>query len=189
MKNELHYYVMSLADKELFNIPNSCLWLILSMFLIPILIYETWIGLVIILSYTILYSYAKKQVSKYYSTLLTLGHFLMFLGVECSILILFQYAVAIHLIITAFLLMLSYEIIWIIKLSFRMYSKNTKQKSLWGHAITLLCGGTGVWCGKLLAKSKNTDLKLWIVIILCSFLFASSISFIQKYFVAKILNK
>ncbi len=189
MKTELYHYAISLESKNLSDIPNLCIWILLSIFLIPTLISNIWIGIIIFFLYIVLYLCVKNENNKYNKVLLNFGLFLLFLGIECSLLVLMQYKIIKSLIMTVFILVVVYEIIFALKIKLKIYSQKVKSKKAWDNIISLICGGTGVWCGKLLANNiENTDLKLWIVIFLCSVLNVGSVTFFQKLLVYKILK-
>lgn len=189
MKTELYHYAISLNSKNLSDIPHFCIWILLSIFLIPILISNLWIGVIILSLYIVLFSGVKTENDKYNKALLSFGLFLLFLGIECSLLVLMQYKIIKSLIMTVFILVVVYEIIFALKIKLKSYSQKVKSKKAWDKIISLICGGTGVWCGKLIANIQSIDFKLWIVILLCSILIVGSGTFFQKLLINKIMKK
>lgn len=189
MKQQLYHYALSLKNRKLSNVSTTACWILLAMFLIPLTLLNIWLGVLILLSYFLLYFFSKKEADKYCKELISLGLFLLFLGLEFSALLLTQYNVIIFLAVTILILMIFYEALFFIKIEKKMYSRTMLNKSPWENVIPLIFGGTGFWCGKLIAKTQNTDLILWIGILLCSVLIVGSFSLFQKYFIYKIINK
>lgn len=188
MKQELYHYAVCLKAKILSNFPNVCAWILLTIFLVPLLLSNIWIGLVILCLYLLLYLCSRREIDKYNKELLKCGLFLLFLGIEFSSLLLVQYEKIQSLVITIFASTISYEIFWFIKIKRKMYSQGRQIKP-WTRIMPFIFGGSGVWFGKVLAKSENTDFILWLMILVTSLLITYSISFFQKYFILKIINK
>ena len=189
MKQELYFYAQSLEKKNLSRVPVVCVWILLVIFLIPLVFSNVWISLLLLLSYLFLYSRSKKITDDYNKNLITLGLFLLFLGIEFCALLLFQYRAIVSLTMTILVFTISYEILWFIKISKRMYSRNTQPKGTWIYILPSIFGGTGFWLGRLIAKSENTEFKVWVMILLCSLLIVGSFSLFQKYFISKFVNK
>ena len=91
MKTELYHYAMSLDKKNLSNIPNLCVGILLTIFLIPILLSNIWIGILISFAYILSCFRVKKENVKYCKELLNFAIFLLFLGLEFSLLIILRY--------------------------------------------------------------------------------------------------
>lgn len=189
MGNELYHYAISLKHKQLSNIPVACMWILLSIFFIPLLLSSFWIGLVILVTYPMLFCYSQKEKDTYKRGLLNLGLFMLFLGLESSLLLLVEYNLTGTLITTIFVFIVSYEIFWCIKLKKKMYSAKKSSIRSWVCTVPLAFCGSGVWCGKLLARSESTNFKLWIVILLVAVFITGSISILQKFLVYKIIDK
>ena len=189
MKTELYHYAISLNSKNLSDTPHFCIWILLSIFLIPILILKLWIGVIILSSYIVLCLGVKTENDKYNKALLNYGLFMLFLGIESSILVLMQYKIIKSLIMTVFILVVFYEIIFSLKIKLKIYSQKVKSKMAWVNIISLICGGIGVWCGRFISDIvQDTNLKLSMVVIFCSFLFVGAITFFQKFLVYKIIK-
>ena len=190
MRTELYHYAISLNGKNLSAIPTFCIWFLLFVFLVPILISKIWVGLGIFSLYIVLYFCIKNEDNKNNKALLNFGIFLLFLGLEFSVLLIMQYKVLQELIITTCTFVVVYEIVFAIKIKQKIYSQKPKVQKRWVKLLPLICGGTGVWCGKLLANNvENTDFKLWIAIPLCSILIVGAVSFFQKMITYKIIKK
>jgi len=188
MKQELHHYAISLRSRNLSNIPIICVWILLAIFLIPLVLSNIVFGLLLLFTYSLLYLCSKKEGDKYNSELLNLGLFLLFLGIEFSALAQIQYRIIVYLVATISIFLISYEILFFIKIKKKMYSKSMEHKSPWAYITPMIFGGTGIWLGRLIARSKNIDLMLWIVILLSSMLITYSFTLFQKYFINKIIN-
>ncbi len=189
MKQELYHYAISLKKKQLSNIPIICVWILLIIFFIPVFLSNIWIGLVILFSYSLFYFCSKKESDKYSRGLINFGLFILFFGLECSILVIIQYNVIEFLVATIVVLTILYEIFWIVKIIKNMYSRCVQKKRTWDYIFLLIFGGTGIWCGKLIASSEQINFKLVIAILLCSILIVGSFSFFQKYFILKIIER
>ena len=188
MKQELYHYAISLKEKNLSNIPIPCLWILLSILLIPIIISKVIIGLVLLFAYLILHVFSQKGNNKYNRELLILGVFLLFLGFEFAALILIQYDITISLIVTVLSMLIAYETIFLIKVKKKLYSHAPKSWNTWINIVPWIFGTTGVWAGKLIAKIEDTGLKTWIMVFVCASLFVYSFTFFQKYFIHKKYN-
>jgi len=191
MKTELYHYAMSLNSKELSETktPNLCIWILLSVFLIPILISNIWIGLITASSYIVLCLCVKRENDKYGKELLNSGLFMLFLGIEGTFLLIIQYKIIKLLMVTIFILLVVYEIIFAFKIKLKSYSQKDKSKRTWINVLSLICGGTGVWFGKMLANiPESNEFKLWIAIISCSVVIVGSVSFFQKYLIYKVVK-
>ena len=88
--------------------------------------------------------------------------------------------------ITSLLFLIIYEIVFVVKLKLKICSRNDKSTPKWEYIITVICGGTGVYAGKLLARIDNLELKAWILVVLASIFIAKSVDFFQRYLVYKI---
>ena len=188
MKQELYYYAISLKKFNLANISIVCCWILLSIFLIPLILSNVVLGAILLLVYLFFYFLSKKEFDKYNRELLNFGLFLLFLGIEFFSITIVQYMVIIPFVMTMLIMLISYEILFFIKIIRKRYSKGNEGKSVWGYIVPLMFGGTGIWAGRLIAKSENADFKLWIAILLCSLLITYSLTFFQKYFINKIIN-
>lgn len=188
MKNELLSYATSLKENGLQRIPSCCFWILLSIFLIPILSSNIMWGLILPCSFVLLYFSIKRESNIYRKDLLRIGLFLLFLGIEFSFLTTIQYECIITSIIAIGVSLISYEILFLVKIQKKVYSSDKHNKSVWINVIPLIFGGTGIWAGKLIAKSENNDIKLWILILISSLLIVYSFTFFQKFFIHKILN-
>ena len=189
MKTELYHYAMSLDKKNLSNIPNLCVGILLTIFLIPILLSNIWIGILISFAYVLSYFRVKKENVKYCKELLNFAIFLLFLGLEFSLLIILRYGFIKQITITLFTIMMVYEIVFVLKIKLKMYSRSDKSSRPWIYIVSLVFGGTGIWCGRLIANNESTDLKLLAAIFLCAVLIIGSVSFFQKFFIYKIINR
>lgn len=188
MKQELYNYAISLKNKNLSNISIVCVWILLTIFLIPLMLSDIVVGLILLFSYAIFYLCSKKEADRYNRGLLNLGFFLLFLGIEFSALAQIQYKIIIYLITTIVVLLIFYETIFFIKIKKKMYSKGVQNKSPWFYIVPFMFGGSGLWFGKLISRSNNIGLKLCIVIFLCSVLITYSFTVFQKYFIHKIIS-
>ena len=189
MKQELYLYAISLKNKNLANISIVCTWFLLLVFLIPLLLANTVLGLIILFSYFILYFLSKKEKERYDRDLVSVGLFLLFLGIEFFALTQIQYRVITPFIVILLSSLVIYEIAFFIKVKKKRYSNKTRNKSPWGYILSILFGGLGgVRAGRLMARSEHTDLTLWIAILCCSLLIVYSFTFFQKYIIHKIIN-
>lgn len=189
MNQELYHYAMALKNKNLSNISIICVWILLAIFLIPLLLSNIVLALFLLFTYLTLYFCSKKCVDNYDKELLNVGLFLLFLGIEFSALVLIQYKIFLSLVIALFFCLCAYEIIFFIKIKKKMFSQATRNSSPWIHIVPSIFGATGIWFGKLIAKSEKTDITIWIVILLCSLLITYSFSFFKRFFIRKIINK
>ena len=189
MKEELYCYSTSLKNNQLSNIPIACIWILLFIFLLPILLSNLWIGLTLLFLYLFFYLFSKKEKDEYNKELINLGLFMLFLGLEVSLLLLKQYNVIKSLTLTLFIFTVSYEILWFIKMKKKMYSQRKTKMRAWTDVLPLIFGSTGIWFGKLLAKNENIEFKTWIAILFISALVGNSISIFQKFIIHKILKE
>ena len=188
MKHELYCYATSLKEKGLQKIPTICFLILMSIFLVPIILSNVILGLILPCSFVLLYFLIKRESEQYNRDLLRIGLFLLFLGAEFSILTLTQHRCVISFIIAIVATLISYELLFFIKIKRKTYSNCNQNESSWINIIHLMFGGTGIWAGKLIAKSENLDLKMWIVILLCSLILLYSFTFFQKYFIHKTIR-
>lgn len=188
MKQELYHYAISLKSKNLSNIPAVCLWILLSIFLVPLILSNIVFGLILFFSYILFYFFSKKEPDKYDRELLSLGLFLLFLGIEFFTLTQIQYNVIVSLVMATLAFLISYELLFSIKVKKKRYSNGNQNKKAWVYIDPLIFGVAGICAGKLIANSGNTDLKLWIVVLVCSLLITYSFTIFQKYFIHKIIN-
>lgn len=189
MKTELYHYAMFPNGKKLSDPPKICVWILLSMFLFPILLSIIWIGLVLLALYTFLYLRIRKIKEPYEKALLNWGLFMIFLGIECSLLVIIQCKIIQSLILAIGISLIVYEIAFILKIKLKIYSRKSKASRTWAHIISSSCGGSGIWLGKLLNIFGSTGLKLCIVIFVCSVLIVEAITFFQKYVIYTITKK
>lgn len=190
MKTELHHYAMSLNGEKLSGIPNLCVWILLSIFLIPTLIMNVWIGLTIIFLYLVLSLCAKSENDIYIKGLFKWGLFLLFFGIECLLLVAMRYTVFKSILISILILLVVYEIIFAFKIKQKVYSDTDKAQKDRSNILAFIFGGSGVYCGRMIANTiESTDIKLWIVIFLCSVLIVGSVSAFQKLLIYKAIKK
>ena len=187
MKQELYRYATSLPSKPLSKLPVFWFRFLLAMFLIAIMVFNMPIGLAILFSYVFLCLLLKREVDEYRRGLLNLGLFLFFLAIESSTLLLILFHVFIPLILTVTAVFVSYEILFLVKIKRKVYSRGTPMKSSWMNIIPLIFGSSGVYAGKLLAKVGSINFNLCVMIFICSFLIVYSCTFFQKYFVHKFI--
>ena len=129
MKQELYYYATSLDKKGLSKIPNSCLWILLTIFFIPVILSNLIWGGILLFSYILLYFLSRREANQYNRDLLRFGLFLLFLWAEFSFSTLIQYNIAISFVMAMIATLLSYEILFLIKIKRKMYSKEKQNKS------------------------------------------------------------
>ncbi len=188
MKKELYCYATSLKDKGIQEIPAICFWILMSIFLVPIILSNIILGLILPCSFVLLYYFIKCESDRYNRDLLKIGLFLLFLGAEFSILTVMQYRVVFSFVIATVVTLIFYEIIFFVKIRKKIYSNCIRNKRVWINVIPLMFGGTGIWAGKLIAKNENINIKLWIVILFCSLIIVYSFTFFQKFFIHKIIK-
>lgn len=188
MKQELYHYATALKDKNLSNFPIIYSWILLSMFLIPIMLLNIVFGVILFFSYLLLYFLSQKEPEQYNRGLLHLGLFLLFLGLEFSTLIQIKFKEIIPLVVAILVMLIFYEIFFYIKLKKKVYSNENQNKTVLDCIIPLIFGGTGVWAGKLIAGSDNTEFIFWVGILLSSLLIMYSFTFFQKYFICKLID-
>ncbi len=188
MNNELYSYATSLKDTGLQKIPFLCFWVLLSLFLVPILLSHIIWGLILTCSFVLLYIFIKRESDVYRKNLLRIGLFLLYLGLEFFFLTAIQYRCIITSIIAIGISLILYEITFLVKIRKKVYSSDKHNKRVWTNVIPLMFGGTGIWAGKIIAKSENIDVKLWIIILIYSLLIVYSFTFFQKFFIHKIVK-
>lgn len=188
MRQELYHYATSL-NENLSNVPILYMRILLSLFLIPILITNIWIGLGLFTVYIICYFVLSPENNKYIRGLSDVGCFLLFLGTEFSSLLLIQYKVFHLFLIMIPILIVIYEIIFTLKIKLKIYSQKDKVKKTHNSIILLALGGTGVWCGKMVATIFSANFNLWLSVFLCSVLITGSLSYFQKIVIYKIIEK
>lgn len=188
MKNELYCYATSLRDKGLQKIPSLCFWILLSIFIVPILLTKLILGLILPCFFILLYFVIRRESDVYNKALLRITLFLLFLGIEFSVLINLQYQVIIPLITAIGVSLVSYEIIFLLNIRRRVYSNGNCNNRVWINIIPLIFGGTGIWTGRLIAKIENIDIKLGIIILICSSIIMYSFTFFQRFVFHKIIK-
>ena len=188
MKNELYHYATSFRDKGLEKIPSLCFWILLFIFLVPILLTNMILGLILPCFFILLYFVIRRESDVYNKALLRITLYLLFLGIEFSVLINFQYRIIIPLITAIGVSIISYEIIFFLNIRRRVYSNGNCNKRIWINIFPLIFGGTGIWAGKLIAKSENIDIKLGIIIGICSLIIMYSFTFFQRFVFHKIIK-
>lgn len=187
MKQELYYYATSLKNKNLSKASNVCMWILLSIFLLPLILKNISLGLLLFLFYLSCYKASKTQKDKYEGELLNFGSFLLFLGIEFFagfIIVWPEVLSAFAVVVLAF--WISYEIIFLIRIKKKQYSKGASIKSNFIFPVTL--GLLGTSTGKLIAKIENSDFPLWLGVIVSSAIIVYSFSFFQKFFIHKIIK-
>ena len=192
MNTELHHYAMSLDGEKLSSSPKACVWILLSIFLIPTLIMNVWIGLTIIFLYLGLSHCVKKENDIHSKGLLKWGLFLLFLGIEVLLLVVMLYKIVKlvkSFLVSLLILLVVYEVVFAIKIKQKVYSGTDKAKK----KVSKVLAGTSCLCGfgigRLLARFGNADVILWIMILLCSVLIVGSVSVFQKVLVYKSIKK
>ncbi len=188
MKQELCHYATSL-DKKLSNVPILYMRILLSLFLVPILISNIWIGLGLLAAYVFCYLILRRENNEYIRGLFDIGCFLLFLGTEFSLAIMMLYKMFNLFIVTLSILMAVSEIIFVLKIKLKIYSQKDKAKKKQNSIITLVLGGTGVWAGKMVATIFSADFSLWLSVFLCSVFITGALSYFQKIIVYKIIKK
>ena len=189
MRENLYCYAASLKNKPLSNIPIVCTWILLAVFLIPLMLFQIIWGMIILFFYVLFYFLIKRERDQYCRGLLNIGLFLLFLGIEFSVLTQFQYKVSVSLFVTIFIFIIAYELFFFISVKKNMYSKRNPHKITVGNIIVpLILGETGIWAGRLIAGSASNDIILHITIFLCSLLITYAVTFFQKYFIFKIIK-
>ena len=105
MKKELYCYATSLKDNGLQKIPSFCFWVLLSIFLIPLILENIVLGLILTCAFILLSIIIKKETTMYGRELLRIAISFLFLGIEFSVLTEIQYNITFPLIlaITAFI--------------------------------------------------------------------------------------
>ena len=188
MKKELYCYATSLKDNGLQKIPSFCFWVLLSIFLIPLILENIVLGLILTCAFILLSIIIKKETTMYDRELLRIAISFLFLGIEFSVLTEIQYNITFPLILAITVSLIAYEIIFLINVKRKAYSTSNLKKTNWMNIIPLILGGTGIWAGKLIAKSANIDIKLFVVILICSSIIMYSFTFIQKFILYKIIK-
>ncbi len=188
MKNELHYLVKFTRKNKLNNMPNFCIWILLGVFLVPILLLNVWIGTIILFVYATAFLMIKREKETYMKGLLKFGSFLMLLGFEFFYLILIQFKISFLLLIEIIIFWVSYEIIFMFKLKLEMFSKKNNSTRRKESILYFIFGGTGVWCGIMLSNLTDTPFKLFLTCLLCSILIVGGISYFQKYIICRIIK-
>ena len=132
MKNELYCYATSLKDKGLQKIPSICFGILLSIFLVPILLTNIIVGLVLPCAFILLYFVIRKETNLYSKELLRIALYLLFLGIEFSVLTEIQYNITVPLIVAIGISLISYEIIFLVNIRMKAYStRNLKKEFRW----------------------------------------------------------
>lgn len=188
MKNELYCYATSLKDNGLQKIPSFCFWVLLSIFLIPLILENIVLGLILTCAFILLSIIIKKETTMYGRELLRIAISFLFLGIEFSVLTEIQYNITFPLIIAISVSLIAYESIFLINVRRKIYSTPPPKKTIWINIIPLVCGGTGIWAGKLIAKNSSIDIKLFVVILICSSIIMYSFTFLQKFILYKLIK-
>lgn len=188
MKNELYCYATSLKNKGLQKIPSLCFLVLLSMFIVPLLLTNIILGLLLTCAFVLLCIVIKKETDMYSRELLRIAIYFIFLGIEFSTLTGIQYNITFPLILAITVSLIAYEIIFLINVRRKTYSTSNLKKTNWMNIIPLILGGTGIWFGKLIAKSDNIDIKLFVVVLICSSIIMYSFTFFQKFILYKIIK-
>lgn len=189
MKQELYHYTAYLKEKHLEKAPMVWMWIILSIFLLPTILVKIWMGIGIFCVYLILYFCTRKEADKHIYALTNFWLFVLFLGIDFSALLMIEYNVFYTLLITVLVLIVSYEILWLINLHRKAYSRKAKPNKILTSVMTPICGFVGVLLGKAIAKFENKDFVVWVAIIISAILIVGAITFFQKYLIYKVVEK
>lgn len=189
MKHELQQYGLCLKSKNISKFTLGPASFILAMFYIPILLFNIFMGMLLLSLYLFTYFYSRNETDEYNRGLLSFGIFLLFFGIECSVATLINYNVSVFLFTTIIIMTFCYEIIWLLKIKKKMYSNPISINNRFANIVLVILGGNGVWLGRVIARSEQTDFVLYLIIALCSIFIVGSISYFQKYLINKIINK
>ena len=187
MRNELYCYATSLKDKSLQKIPSICFWILLTIFLVPILLTNMIVGLILPFAFILLNLVIRKETNLYSKELLRIALYLLFLGIEFSVLTEFQYNITVPLIASIGMSLIAYESVFAVNIRRKAYS-GSNLKFFWTNIMSLIFGGTGIWAGKLIAQNDSIEIKLFIVVLICSSIIMYSFTFFQKFIFYKIIK-
>jgi len=200
MRQELYQYSISLKKRteNLGNtntaVGNVCMFVLVALFGVFTAFLNIWISLIIIVSYTALFVYNRREKDRYAKILFDLGLFIFYLSLEMSVLFNSQPSFIGIFLIALFICLVFYEIKVYLSLKHKKYSlKNAKKNSalvaILG-TLTLLCGSIGLKLGKSIGRNdRGSEEVIWLGAIIVSLLFVVSISYLQKYTVYKVLER
>ena len=186
MKNELYFYAASLKCVEFKSGTYFLICFLLLVFMLPIFITTPFYGLILLATYILVFFLVQKDKEK--RGILSLALFLLYLGLECSVLVTTIYRMTVLCFFMIGFLGIGYEILWLIQLKKKIYSKKQKASIYTGGYIvsfTLLGAALGKW----MAAYCPTNFNIWILSILGAFFIIYAVSIFQKYLVSRILYK
>ncbi len=192
MKQELYHYATCLQPKiqNAQNIPNACIYILLTIFSLPLLFTNFFLWAILFVSYVAFALYNKKEKNQYIKTLFQIGTFIAYLGIEISCLLIQTYSVCIPLLCTLGIALLFYEMVFLLNIKQKRYSqKSSAAKNSTGKAITALAVLGSISSGRLISRLfKDTPIPLWIAVLVSALIIVGSITYLQKSIIGKILK-